>query len=110
MRLTRKPIVVRDRLERPLIAAHAYVRYLGDLNGGQALQRVVARALGLQGHAGTAFYDFGDLATQRALALRFRAGLAAVDALAPDREAIVAEAVSAFERHERLFGQLAAAG
>ena len=32
-----------------LLVAHAYVRYLGDLNGGQALRRVVARSLGLSG-------------------------------------------------------------
>ena len=32
-----------------LLVAHAYVRYLGDLNGGQALRRVVARSLGAAG-------------------------------------------------------------
>ena len=36
----------------PLLAAHAYVRYLGDLSGGQTLGRMVARGLGLVGEAG----------------------------------------------------------
>ena len=99
-----------DRRAPGLLVAHAYVRYLGDLNGGQVLQRIVSRALGLQGRVGTAFYDFGDTAARQALATRFRAGLAALDALAPDRDAIVAEAVDAFRRHERMFEQLLPAG
>jgi heme oxygenase len=92
-----------------LLVAHAYVRYLGDLNGGQALRRVVARGLSLQGSAGTMFYDFGDDAGRRQLIARFRNGLAAVEARTPDAQAIVAEAVGAFERHEALFEQLAVA-
>ena len=49
-----------DATAPALLVAHAYVRYLGDLNGGQALRRIVARGLRLQGGAGTMFYDFGD--------------------------------------------------
>jgi len=87
--------------------AHAYVRYLGDLNGGQALRRIVARGLCLQGGSGTMFYDFGDDAGLRQLISRFRNGLGAVEARTPDTDAIVAEAVSAFARHEAMFEQLA---
>ena len=93
-----------------LLVAHAYVRYLGDLSGGQQLRRVVSRALALEGAAGTRFYDFGDSARVGALALRFRAALDEVGALARDADAIVAEAESAFVRHGQLFEQLAAAG
>jgi len=90
-----------------LLVAHAYVRYLGDLNGGQALRRVVAHSLGLTGSAGTMFYDFGDSANRQHLVQRFRAGLNAVEAQAQPADAIVAEAIDAFERHEHLFEQLA---
>ena len=89
-----------------LLVAHAYVRYLGDLNGGQALRRVVSRSLGLTGRSGTMFYEFGDSASLQRMAKRFRDGLGAVDAQASDTEAIVAEAVAAFVRHEQLFEQL----
>lgn len=98
-----------DDTDPVLLVAHAYVRYLGDLNGGQALRRVVARGLDLQGSAGTAFYDFGDDARRRQLMGRFRDGLARVAEQTPHVDAIVAEAVSAFERHEALFDQLAPA-
>ena len=90
-----------------LLVAHAYVRYLGDLNGGQALRRVVSRALALEGGAGTMFYDFGDRAACLQLMQRFRVGLEAVQAMTAERDAIVIEAVSAFERHEHLFTELA---
>jgi len=90
-----------------LLVAHAYVRYLGDLNGGQALRRVVARSLGLAGSAGTMFYDFGDSTDRQHLMQRFRTALKTVDAQAQPADAIVAEAIGAFERHEQLFEQLA---
>lgn len=92
-----------------LLVAHAYVRYLGDLNGGQALRRVVAASLGLADGAGTCFYDFGDVATRQALEQRFRAGLEAVAVRMKDTQALIEEARSAFERHEQLFEELAAA-
>jgi heme oxygenase len=92
-----------------LLVAHAYVRYLGDLNGGQALRRVVARSLGLAGSTGTLFYDFGDSTTQQRLVQRFRAGLETVAAQLKDTHALTDEALSAFERHEQLFEELAAA-
>jgi heme oxygenase len=92
-----------------LLVAHAYVRYLGDLNGGQALRRIVARSLGLAGNAGTLFYDFGDGAAQQHLVQRFRAGLEALGAPPEARLALGDEALGAFERHEQLFEELAAA-
>ena len=85
-----------------LLVAHAYVRYLGDLSGGQQLRRIVRRALALQGAAGTCFYDFGEIAD-----VHF---LAEVGARAHDAGAIVAEAEGAFARHGQIFEQLAAAG
>ena len=42
-----------------LLLAHAYVRYLGDLHGGQLLRRCVMRLLKTDGVKGLDFYDFG---------------------------------------------------
>jgi len=90
-----------------LLAAHAYVRYLGDLNGGQLLARLVGQGLQLAPGQGVAFYDFGPAERVAALARGFRVGL---DAIAPDEaaaQALVDEACGAFARHRELFEQLA---
>jgi heme oxygenase len=89
-----------------LLAAHAYVRYLGDLNGGQVLARRVGQALRLSPGQGLAFYDFGPDEQAAAQARALRDGL---DAIAPDEpaaQALVDEACAAFERHRELFEQL----
>ena len=77
------------------LVAHAYVRVLGDLSGGQVLARVLARSLGLEPAAlrSLAFPDVPDLAA--ALARR----RAAMDAACPhfaSADATVREARVAF--------------
>ena len=90
-----------------LLAAHAYVRYLGDLSGGQLLRGIVARGLHLADGTGTQFYDFGP-ATDVATHLHaFRNALNALPAGEAAADGIVAEARAAFERHAQLFEQLA---
>jgi len=94
-----------------LLVAHAYVRYLGDLSGGQQLKRIVGRSLGLSGGlAGVAFYHFGDEAQTTALTSVFRERLARLPASESDIGRIVKEAQDAFGWHAHLFEQLAAAG
>ena len=98
------------RQQPPALAAHAYVRYLGDLAGGQALRRVAQRAYGLQGDAGTRFFDFGPPAQVAQLGQQLRQAL---DGLALDEttmQTLVAEAQWAFAQHVRLFDELAASG
>ncbi|KAG8989454.1 hypothetical protein FRB90_002237, partial [Tulasnella sp. 427] len=43
------------------LVAHAYVRYLGDLSGGQFIKRIVAKAYNLEDGEGTSFFDFARL-------------------------------------------------
>ncbi len=90
------------------LVAHAYVRYLGDLSGGQLLSRVVTRTLALSGGRGTEFYDFGDAERTRLLKDAFRRGLAAVPVDSALQVELVEEAVRAFEMHAALFDELAA--
>ena len=90
-----------------LLLAHAYVRYLGDLSGGQSLRRIVAASLQLAHGDGTAFYDFGAPAETLTLTQAFRSGLDAVVVDGAAADALVAEAVLAFELHGRLFEELA---
>lgn len=92
-----------------LLLAHAYVRYLGDLSGGQMLSRIVAQSMHLSAGQGTAFYDFGDASETTQLTRAFRHGLKAVAVGDIGVDAIVAEARSAFQRHRDLFEELAVA-
>jgi heme oxygenase len=48
-----------DMREPGLLAAHAYVRYLGDLSGGQMLRQIVVRSLQLAEDEGSRFYGHG---------------------------------------------------
>jgi heme oxygenase len=79
-----------------LLIAHAYVRYLGDLNGGQVLQRRLATTLGLDDTA-LAFYRFDlipDLATFRH---DYRHALNTIRLDPTTTNAVVAEAQTAFQ-------------
>jgi heme oxygenase len=96
-----------DAQQPALLVAHAYVRTLGDLSGGQMLRKLVVRSYGLATDAGSRFYDFGDTAAVKLHQHRFRAGLAALEADAPRTEALVAEARWAFGLHAALFVELA---
>jgi heme oxygenase len=80
-----------------LLTAHAYVRYLGDLSGGQTLARLVQRML--PGEAALAFYDFGGPLAVKAMASGFRAGLDRLATSESMAQAIVDEACAAFQRH-----------
>ena len=90
-----------------LLAAHAYVRYLGDLSGGQILREIVRRTFALPIATGTRFYAFeGDVATLKDELRRALDG----PAIPPARhDAVVAEAQAAFALHVRLFEELQAA-
>lgn len=90
------------------LAAHAYVRYLGDLHGGQALRVIVARSLQLRDGSGVAFYEFGAEDEVRDLIARFRRGLDEIEQRDPvSAAALVHEAQAAFRLHIRLFEELA---
>lgn len=78
-----------------LLPAHAYVRYLGDLNGGQVLKRLLSLALGLD-QASLSFYEFAEIADLEAFKQHFRAALDLVGCRSPDLDAMVAEARKAF--------------
>ena len=88
------------------LVAHTYVRYLGDLNGGQALGRTVQRMLGSA--EATRFYGFGTIAEVTLQAAALRAALDALPLSPTEADGVVAEAQWAFRQHGLLFEALAA--
>jgi len=88
------------------LVAHHYTRYLGDLSGGQALKRIVAKMYRLEAEAGLAFYNFPQIPDHAAFKNEYRARL---DALPVDEtlaHKIVAEANHAFELNRQVFAAM----
>jgi len=84
----------------PLLIAHAYTRYMGDLSGGQALKNIARSAMNLPPDRGTALHEFEDLPTPEAKRAFKEAYRAALDNLPVDADTvqrIVAEANYAFQ-------------
>lgn len=88
------------------LAAHAYVRYLGDLAGGQMLLKPVRRLCALPPDATLAFFDFGGPPVVAALRVQLRDALDALPLDAPGVQALVDEACWGFGQHIALFEQL----
>jgi len=77
------------------LAAHAYVRYLGDLNGGQIVRRLLRETLQLTDRE-LGFYDFPGIDDIPDFRLRFRASLTAL-AVHLDVGSVISETLSAFQ-------------
>jgi heme oxygenase len=78
------------------LIAHAYTRYLGDLNGGQVMKRLLARSPGLRPQE-LSFYDFPQIEETEVFKTHYRCGLDDGAALIADIDAVVGEAMTAFE-------------
>lgn len=84
--------------EQPLfLIAHAYTRYLGDLSGGQMLQKLAQSALNLTGNQGTNFYYFPQIPDKKGFKQNFRQVLNETDLDEETVNQIVEEAVYAFQ-------------
>lgn len=88
-----------------LLLAHHYVRYLGDLSGGQILGRAIGRAYALTAGQGTAFYHFAGIDAD-AYKTTYRQRLDALTLDANVAQAVADEANAAFELNSSVFVEL----
>lgn len=88
----------------PLIA-HAWLRYLGDLNGGQIVARLVREGLDLPEHC-LNFYEFSFAAPAAEIAADWKTALDALPLSEEERQVLVDEACDGFRRHIALFAAL----
>jgi heme oxygenase len=82
-----------------LLIAHAYVRYMGDLSGGQGLRKIARSALNLPADKGTGLHEFDGLDTpeaRRAFKARYRDTLNSLPVDETLAQQIVDEANDAF--------------
>jgi heme oxygenase len=89
------------------LVAHAYTRFLGDLNGGAILARALERSLGLGSQCLT-FYAFPQVADVQGYICDVRDAIDEVGRALLDWEAVLAEAETAFRLNIALFEQLQA--
>ncbi len=90
------------------LVAHAWLRYLGDLNGGRILERIVRDRLCVPEGA-MSFYRFPALADPASAAIAWRLALDAIPLSEGRRQMLVAEAAEGFRRHIALFESLGVA-
>ncbi len=87
--------------------AHHYVRYLGDLSGGQVIKANIARIYGEDGHRSTGFYTFDAIDRIKPFRDRYRELLDHAPLTREQQQRVVAEAVVAFELNRAVFVDLA---
>ncbi|KAH9949730.1 heme oxygenase [Amylocystis lapponica] len=106
---------IADSADPSTLLAHAYVRYLGDLSGGQTIRRRIAKAYDLEDGIGTSFYDFqplegtGCATTGDVKKIKdwYRVGMnTAVGDNDPLKAAMLREAIIAFELNDGLLESL----
>ena len=89
------------------LVAHHYLRYLGDLSGGQVIRRLVGRAYGLE-HDGLRFYVFDDIGKPKPFKDAYRAALDAAPWSTEEQDRVIAEVSLAFRLNAAVFADLGA--
>ncbi|QDQ97397.1 heme oxygenase (biliverdin-producing) [Tomitella fengzijianii] len=85
--------------------AHHYLRYLGDLSGGQIIRTKMSRAYGYDTD-GVRFYVFDSIAKPKPYKDRYRAKMDALPIGGAETERFIAEVADAFRLNRDLFADL----
>lgn len=100
---------IREAASRPGgFIAHHYVRYLGDLSGGQVILSGLTRTYGPGSRRFTRFYAFDGIGKLKPFRGRYRQLLDQAPLTPDGRQAVIAEAITAFELNTAVFADLAA--
>ncbi len=89
-----------------LLLGHTYTRYMGDLSGGQMLQKIAQSALQLSGYEGTSFYHFEQIPDKNAFKDNYRQVLNSLEIDDAMAEKIVIEANQAFQLNLQMAQEL----
>ncbi|NES17673.1 MAG: heme oxygenase (biliverdin-producing) [Symploca sp. SIO3E6] len=95
--------------EPALLVAHAYVRYMGDLSGGQSLKNIARSAMNLPPDVGTGLHEFDQIPTaeaRRAFKFKYRDALNSLPVDESLAQKIVEEANNAFTLNRNLVHEL----
>jgi len=95
-----------SREEPPLLVAHMYTRYLGDLFGGQMMGGMARRSLGLPQGSGTAFYNFDAIPSTKEFIEAWYQQLNQLTLTEAQKQAVVDEGNAVFALNIDVFGEL----
>lgn len=90
------------------LLAHHYVRYMGDLSGGQIIQRLVQRHYGIADE-GLNFYAFPEIEKSKPYKDSYRDLMDTTDFTREQKDIILGHASDSFELNRAVFVDLAAA-
>ncbi|NLJ54422.1 MAG: biliverdin-producing heme oxygenase [Intrasporangiaceae bacterium] len=96
---------LREEHDAPMLLAHHYVRYLGDLSGGQVIARLVARHYAVPQEALT-FYRFEQIPALKPYKDGYRRALDTISLHDRTRALVLDRAIEAFELSAALFADL----
>ncbi len=86
--------------------AHHYVRYMGDLSGGQIIRHTIERNLGYDAASGARFYEFDRIPDLAEFKRSYRAALDALPWSAAERARVIDEVLHAYELNTRMLEAL----
>ncbi|NQZ96921.1 MAG: biliverdin-producing heme oxygenase [Myxococcales bacterium] len=89
-----------------LLVAHSYTRYMGDLSGGQVVERVVRRSLKIQGKEGFRFFHFDDIHDVKEFKNIYRRRLDGLAMSQTQAKGIIAESNRVFTLNRQIFEEL----
>lgn len=100
--------LVQLREEDPmLLAAHQYLRYMGDLAGGQILKKIYSKTYNLSNSDGIHFHEFQNISDQDEFKKLYRSRLDSLHLGREDADRMVDETLKGYDFHIQLFAQLA---
>ena len=88
------------------LLAHHYIRYLGDLSGGQLIRRVVRRVYRFEDERGSMFYEFPEIQSAKEFKARYRELLDGLPWSEDEKERLIQEVALAFRFHAAIFTEL----
>lgn len=89
-----------------LLVAHSYVRYLGDLSGGQILKKIAGRAMNLADTGGLDFYEFPKLTSPNDFKKAYREALDNLPISETEADEILQESRIVFDLNQKIFHEL----
>lgn len=89
------------------LIAHAYTRFLGDLNGGRIIRKILGKTLNLDCSC-LSFYEFTAVADPKQLTVSYRNAINEIRMAREDQDAVLNEAAEAFQCNIRVSRAVAA--